>query len=176
VRRDRLSALGIELPLLPTVALGGLPGGAGWAPRLQRIGVDVVASGADADTAETWRAARAAAPHRPVKAIAGDAAALVAAGCRLLEGVDAAPEGAYALGGDAMVPLVDGASPEVEDPAMVGRALVEAAREGDPSRLWVVATPGLDRLAPAVAEAKLAALVEATVQARLVLAKEQFER
>lgn len=176
MRRDRLSALGIELPLLPTVALGGLPGGAGWTARLERIGLDVVASGAAPDTPETWRAARAAVPHRPVKAIAGDAVALVAAGCRLVEAVGPLPDGAYALGsGEAMVALVDGGSPEIEDPAVAGRRLVEAARAGDPSRLWVVATPGLDRLAPDVVEAKLAALVESAVQARLVLAKEQFD-
>jgi hypothetical protein len=177
VRRDRLSALGIELPLLPTVALGGLPGGAGWAARLERIGLDVVASGGAPDTPETWRAARAAAPHRPVKAVAGDVEALVAAGCRLVEAVGPLPDGAYALGPDeAMVALVDGGSPEIEDPAVVGRLLVEAARAGDPSRLWVVATPGLERLAPDVVEAKLEALVESAVQARLVLAKEQFDR
>jgi hypothetical protein len=52
---------------------------------------------------------------------------------------------------------------------------LERAREGAASALWVAATPGLDGLAAELAEAKLAALVEGARQARLWLAKEQFD-
>ncbi|HEX2504296.1 MAG TPA: hypothetical protein VHK00_10140, partial [Miltoncostaeaceae bacterium] len=50
------------------------------------------------------------------------------------------------------------------------------ARQGRASALWVAATPGLDALPEEVAEAKLAVLVEGARQARLWLAKEQFDR
>ncbi len=51
-----------------------------------------------------------------------------------------------------------------------------APAQGTASALWVAATPGLDGLPEDVAEAKLAALVEGARQARLWLAKEQFDR
>lgn len=175
MRRDELAALGVQLPVLPTVALGGLPGG-GWAERLERLGLDVVGSGAAPDSPETWRAARDAVPHRPVKGVAGDAAALVVAGCRIIEGPGPAPGGAYLLGpGEAMVAAVDGSDPQVEDLNDVAAAALRAARAGTASALWVAATAGMDRLEPEVAAAKLAALVEGARQARLALAKEQFE-
>ena len=176
MRRDELARLGIQLPVLPTVALGGLPGGAGWAARLERIGLDVVASGAAPDTAETWAAARAEVPHRPVKGIAGDALALDLVGCRIVETAGHVPDGAYRLGPDeALIPAVVGTDPTVEDVNDVGVAILRAAREGIASALWAVATPGLDRLDPEVVEAKLAVLVEGARQARLALAKEQFD-
>ena len=53
--------------------------------------------------------------------------------------------------------------------------LAHRAREGVASALWVAATPGLHELAEEVVEAKLTALVEGARQARLYLAKEQFD-
>jgi hypothetical protein len=175
VRRDELEALGIRtLPVMATVALGALPGPPEWAPRLAAIGVDVLASGAAVDTPDTWTAAQAAVPYRPVKAMAGDAGALVAAGARIVEGAGGPVAGAYRLGADdAMVVVVDGASAEVEDPNVVAREVVEAALSTPPARLWVASSPGLDRLPDEVAEAKLRALAECAYRARLVFTKEQ---
>jgi hypothetical protein len=176
MRRDALARLGIQLPVLPTIALGGLPGGAGWAARLERIGLDVVASGASPDTPETWAAARAEVPHRPVKGIAGDVGALDLVGCRIVETSSRVPDDVYRLGPDeAIIPAVVGTDPAVEDFNDVGRAILRAAREGMASELWAAATPGLHLLPPEVVEAKLAALVEGARQARLALAKEQFD-
>ena len=174
MRRDELRALGIELPVLPTVVLGALPGGAGWAERLYRIGLDVTASGAAEDTPQTWAAARDASPHRPVKARSREPQALVAAGCVIVES-DAVPPGGYRIADDRMVVVIDAASPSVEDPNHIARPIVDAARTADPAGLWVAAGPGLDALPDEVVERKLAALVEATFQARLALAKDQFD-
>ena len=68
MRREELSALGVELPVLATVVLGALPGDENWARRLASIGLDVVCSGADEDTPATWEEARAVNPYKPVKA------------------------------------------------------------------------------------------------------------
>ena len=58
----------------------------------------------------------------------------------------------------------------------VARHVLGRAREGVPSALWVVAAPGLERLAPERdVEEKLEVLVLGARQARLYLAKEQFE-
>jgi len=176
MRRSELEALGIQLPVLPTLVLGALPGPPEWAARLAAIGIDVIASGAAEDTPQTWRAASEAAPYRVVMAHAGDPAALTAAGAKLLQGDVTAPAGAYVLGpGDAMVAIVDGSSAEVEDPNAVGRLVVEAVQDTPPALLWVVATPGLHELPENVVEAKLRVLCEATYQARLAIAKIQFE-
>lgn len=176
MRRSELEALGIQLPVLSTVVLGGLPGPPEWAARLASIGVDVLASGAVEDTPETWGAAAEAAPYRVVMANPGDPAALAAAGARLLQGGGSAPAGTYVLGpDDAVVAIVDGSSAEVEDPNVIGRLVVEAVHDTPPAALWVVATPGLHLLPDDVAEAKLRALCEATYQARLAIAKIQFE-
>jgi methionine synthase II (cobalamin-independent) len=87
-----------------------------------------------------------------------------------------APPGTYLLGdGDAAVEAVDGASEEVEGVMDVARRTLDAARDGVPSALWVVATPGLELLEPEVVERKLAALSDGARQARLYLAKEQFD-
>jgi hypothetical protein len=179
VRRADLERAGIQLPVLPTIVLGGLPGGAGWAARLEGIGLDVVASGAVADDPATWGAARAAVPHRPVKAVARDAAglgALAAAGCVLAEGATPAEAGGvYVIGpGDTLVTPVDARAERVEDADEVAAAVLAAA--GDvPSAVWVAAGPGLAGLAPGVAAAKLAAMVDGTRRARLHLAKNQFD-
>lgn len=176
MHRDVLSALGVQLPVLPTVALGALPGPPEWAARLARLGLDVVASGAAVDTPRTWRAAAGAVPHRPCKGCAGDPRPLVEAGCRIVETRAEVPGGAYRLAPDEdLIAAVTGSDPAVEDLNDVGRLVLARAREGVASALWVVATPGLELLDEARVEAKLAALVEGTHQARLALAKEQFE-
>ncbi len=171
-----LERLGIHLPALPTVVLGALPGDPLWAERLGALGLDVVCSGAAADTAETVARAAAAVPHRPLKALAGDAAALVAAGCRLIESAGPLPEGAYRLSAaDGAVAAVSSAAPLAEDLNEVARACVRAARALGAANLWVTAGPGLETLARRAVEAKLVALVEGAHQARLVLAKDQFD-
>ncbi len=176
MRRAELEALRIQLPVLPTLVLGGLPGDPAWAARLVSIGVDVIASGALEDTPETWRAAAQAAPYRVVKAACGDAVALAAAGAQLLEAAGPVPAGTYGLGpDDAVVAIVDGTSAEVEDPNVIARLVVEAVQDTAPSQLWVVATPGLHALPEDVVEAKLRVLSEAAYQARLAIAKIQFE-
>jgi hypothetical protein len=168
--------VGIQLPVLPTIVLGGLPGGAGWAPMLERLGLDVVASGAGADTPATWEEARAAVPHRPVKATGGDAAALAAAGCRIVETDGPAPSGAYRIGPDeAVIRAVGGAGPADELPDHVAQRILDALGDAAPSEVWAAAA-GLDRLDRATAEARLATLVEGVRLARLLMAKEQFDR
>lgn len=162
--------------MLATIALGALPGPPEWAERLARIGLDVVASGAEADDAETVAAARAAAPRQPLKARAGDACSLVRAGAQIVEGASEVPDGAYALGADdLLVRVVAGDDSEVEDLDTASRALVAAARTEAPSRLWAAAGPGLDELPADVVEAKLALLVDAAREARLAIAKVQFD-
>jgi hypothetical protein len=174
VRRDELARLGVQLPVLPVIVLGGLPGEPDWAPRLERIGLDVVCSGAAVDTVETWRAAREAVPHRPVKAVAGDAGALVDAGCVIVESVDEVP-GGYGLGpADAVIVAVDGTSAEIEEPDDVSARIVVALRGVEPAEVWISAL-NLVGLTGERAEAKLAALMEGTRRARLYLAKRQFE-
>jgi hypothetical protein len=177
MRRDELAALGIQLPVLPAIALGPLPGDPAWAARLARIGLDVAASGAARDTAATIAAARASAPHLPLKARVADPGALDGLAPLIVETEGAVPGGHYRLGPDEdLVAAVDGAAREVEDPNDVARLALARAREGTPSALWVAASPGLEGLPEAVAEAKLAALAEGARQARLWLAKEQFDR
>ena len=176
MRRHELERLHVQLPALATIALGGLPGPPDWSARLVAIGVDVVASGALHDTPATYAAAVAAAPYRTVKATdPADPQALVAAGARIIETGGPASAGVYRFGPDeVMVVVVDGADPGVEDPNVAARVIVEAARDVPPSGLWVVASPGLERLSVARAEQKLRALYECAYRARLVFAKEQF--
>lgn len=165
----------MQLPVLATIVLGALPGEPTWAPRLLAAGVDVLASGAAEDTPATWTAARDAMPYRPVKAMAGDATALWAAGARIIETAGEVPPGAYRLGPDeAVIVVVDGTSSEVEDPNVVARDIVDVARAATPARLWVAGGPGLDALPEDVVEAKLRSLAECAYRARLVFAKEQF--
>ena len=162
--------------MLPTIALGALPGAPDWAGRLASIGLDVAASGADEDTPGTLAAARAAAPHLPLKVRAVDAGVFDGVRGLIVESPGDAPPGTYLLGdGDEAVEGVDGASGEVEDVMDVARRTLEAARDGVPSALWVVATPGLELLPPEVVEAKLRVLADGARQARLYLAKEQFD-
>jgi hypothetical protein len=176
MRRHELERLGVQLPVLATMALGGLPGPPTWAPRLLSIGIDVVASGAAHDTPATYAAAVAASPYRTVKATdPDDPVALAAAGAKLIETAGPVPDGVYRFGPDeAMIMVVDGTSSEVEDPNVAARTVVYAARDTPPSALWVVAGPGLELLPAGVVEQKLIALYECAYRARLVFAKEQF--
>jgi hypothetical protein len=171
-------AAGIQVPALPTVVLGGLPGPPRWASRLAALGLDVVCSGSSADDLKTARAARAAAPHKPFKALAADpasAAALAADGCLIIEG-GGAGHGAYALSSaDWAVAGVDGTIGAIEDVNDVARVVVRAARGLGAANIWVAATPGLDGHPVEVVERKLAALVEGAHQARLAIAKDQFD-
>jgi hypothetical protein len=177
MRRDQLAALGIQLPVLPAIALGPLPGAPAWAARLARLGLDVAASGADRDTPGTLAAARAAAPHVPLKARIGNAAALAGMPALIVETDGDVPDGHYRLGpAEELVAAVDGRAAAVEDANDVARAALARARAGAASALWVAATTGLDALPEDVAEAKLAALAEGARLARLWLAKEQFDQ
>lgn len=162
--------------MLPTIVLGPLPGERAWAGRLARIGLDVTATGADEDTPETIAAARAAAPHLPLKVRTLDAGVLDGERGLIVETPGDVPPALYRLGDDdAAVEGVDGRSEVVEDAMDVARRTLDAAREGVASSLWVVATPGLELLPEEVVEAKLRVLADGARQARLYLAKEQFE-
>jgi hypothetical protein len=165
VRREILAALGIQLPVLPTFVLGGLPGDPQWAPRLERLGFDVVASGAREDTLETFTAAVAAVPHRPVKAIGP------VAGARIVECDGTPPAGVYRLHLDEVAIGADAAGPR--DANDVAARILDVVKD-DPSAWWVAAS-GLDTLADTDAEERLAGLVEGVRHVRLYLAKRQFE-
>ncbi len=162
----------MQVPVLATVVYGGLPQPGDWALRLERLGLDVITTGAQEDRPEGFLAAVAAVPHRPVLARAGDVAALVQAGARMIATSDAVPDGTYALGPDdaAIVAVSADARPETADD--VGRAVLEAARAGTPSALWVAA-PDLSGVPESIVEAKLAALVGGARIARLWLGKGQ---
>jgi hypothetical protein len=175
VRRDDLTALGIQLPVLPTIVLGALPGAPDWSARLASIGLDVTASGADEDTGATLAAARDAAPHLAVKARIRDAGALDGHGPMIVETEGPVPPHLYRLSsGDGIIVAVD-ALEVVEDVMDVARHVLGRARRGSAAALWVATATGMDRLRRTVVEAKLAVLVEGARQARLYLAKEQFE-
>jgi len=161
--------------VLPTIVLGALPGDADWSARLSRIGLDVTGSGAAEDTAETLATARAAAPHLAVKARMRDAGALDGARGVVVETEGEVPAGLYRLGPDEDVVVAVEPDAPLEEVMVVARHVLRRAREGVPSALWVVAAPGMERLDPALAEEKLAILVAGARQARLYLAKEQFD-
>ncbi len=166
MRRHELASAGIQLPVLPTIVLGGLPGPAKWAPRLERLGLDVVSSGAPSDTPQTYATAVAAVPHRPVKATGAVPAA------RIVETRGPAPPGAYRLDPDEVLVAVDGP----DDPAdanEIARRVLERVGS-DPSAWWVGAR-GLEALSEQDAEARLAALVDGVRHVRLYLAKQQFD-
>lgn len=161
--------------MLPTIVLGALPGDHGWSARLARIGVDVTMSGAVEDTPETLAAARAAAPHLPVKARMSDATDLAGERGVIVETDGPVPEGLYRFGPDENVLVAVEPDAPLEDVMVIARYVLGRAREGVPSALWVVAAPGLDRLEPERAAAKIQVLVTGAQQARLYLAKEQFD-
>ena len=161
--------------MLPTIALGALPGEDDWSARLSRIGLDVTASGAGEDTPQTLAAAHAAAPHLALKARVRDAGALDGRRGLIVESPGPVPSGLYGLAADEDVVVAVTPDRPVEDVMDVARHILRHAREGIPSGLWVVAAAGLERLEPAVVEEKLAVLVAGARQARLYLAKEQFD-
>ena len=165
MRREILAALGIQVPVLPTIVLGGLPGDPDWAPRLERLGLDVVASGAAHDTTATFAAAASAVPFRPVKATA------LVGGAGIVECDGAPPAGAYRLHPDEVAIGIDGTmAPDANE---VAERVLGVVGE-DPSAWWVGAA-GLSELARDDAEARLAALVEGVRHVRLYLAKQQFD-
>ena len=161
--------------MLPTIVLGALPGDGDWSARLARIGVDVTASGAAEDTPDTVAAARAAAPHLAVKARMRHPGVLDGGRGIIVETDDDVPAGLYRLGPDEDVVVAIEPDAPLEDVMVVARYVLGRAREGVPSALWVVAAPGLERLDPDLVERKLEVLVTGAKQARLYLAKEQFE-
>lgn len=164
--RERLRGLGIQLPVLPAIVLGGLPGPPDWAPRLARIGLDVVASGADPDTEATLAAAAAAVPYRPV----------MACGPAPLVGrswVVQGPESDRSLAVDPSCTIValDGADP-VPNPNDIASTVLPQIAD-DPSHWWVAAAHLAEESADRVEE-HLTALVEGVQLVRLYLAKQQF--
>ena len=179
MRRDELARRGVQLPVLPTIALGALPAlddGPGWPERLMRIGLDVLSTGAPQDSPATVADARAAAPLRPLVARGFDAAALAEAGAALIEGPAGDDAPLYGVGpDDRVVHPVAADDPEEEAVMEIARRVLTAAQSGVPSALWVAAGPGLDALPVDAVEAKLVAMVEGARQARLYLAKEQFD-
>lgn len=164
MRRDQLAVLGIQLPVLPTIVLGGLPGDADWASRLERIGLDVVSSGTSRDTAETYAAAVAAVPHRPVKATGA------VEGATIIECDGPAPNGAYGLHLDKMV-IIDATTPG--DVNAIARRVLADVADG-PSEWWI-AVRGLEASTEDAAIAVLETVVDAVRNVRLFLAKQQFE-
>lgn len=176
MRRDELTRRGIQLPVLPTVALGALPAGVPWPERLMGIGLDVLSTGLVADGPGSVALARAGVPARPLLARGFDADGLAQAGAAILEGSQGDDSPLYGLDwSDELVRPIDAGDSQVEAIMDVARAVLDAARAGVPSALWVVAGPGLDALPAEVVEAKLAVMVEGARQARLYLAKEQFD-
>ncbi len=174
MRRDDLDTAGINVPVLATVCAGSLPPPANWAPRLERLGLDVITTGARADDPAGVAQAVAAVPFRPVMGRAGDPSALAAAGARIVVTDGPVPAGAYAFAPDeAMVTPISADGPP-EDANDVARDVLAAARTGRASALWVAA-PDLSALPEDVVEAKLMALTQGTRMARLWLAKQQSD-
>ncbi len=176
MRRHELDARGIQVPALPTVVLGALPGGHDWPAALTRIGVDVISSGLAHDTPDSARAAHDAMPFRPLLVRGGDPSQLAAAGASIIEGTAGPADPLYGIdASDAVVRPVSVQDTEPEAVMDVARAVLRAAQAGVPSSLWVAIGPGLDALTAETVEAKLRLLVEGAHQARLYLAKEQFD-
>lgn len=176
MRRDELSARGVQLPVLPTIALGALPPGVSWPENLMRIGLDVLSTGLAEDGPAAVAFAHASVPVRPLLTRGFDAEGLAASGASIIEGLAGPDAPLYGIGpDDVIVRPVSADDPAVEAIMDVARAVLGAAQEGIPSALWVVAGPGLDALPVEVVEAKLAVMVEGARQARLYLAKEQFD-
>lgn len=174
MRRGDLETAGINVPVLATVCAGPLPQPGQWAGRLERLGLDVITTGAPVDDAPGVQAAVAAVPFRPVLARAGDVHALVAAGARLVATDDPVPEGTYAFGGDEAMVVPIAADAPAENANDVAREVLAAARGGRASAIWVAA-PDLSEVPEDVVEAKLTALCEGTRMARLWLSKQQSD-
>jgi hypothetical protein len=156
-----------------------LPPGPDWPRRLELADLDVITTGRGADQPNSWQAAVSAVPHRPAMALAADvesADGLVAAGCRLICTDVAVAGHAYRFVAERCVVGVDGLDESIEDASDIAARVLTACEDGPAAELWVVAGPGLSELPLAVVEAKLRALTEGARQARLWLAKEQFDR
>ena len=174
MRRDELENAGIHLPVLATVCAGPLPQPGTWAARLDRLGLDVITTGAPVDDGDGVAAALAAVPHRPVMAMAGDPAALAGAGARIVAFDGPAPAGTYAFRPDEQVVTPISADAPAENANDVARVVLDAARGGQASAIWVAA-PDLSLVPEDVVEAKLAALTEGARMARMWLAKQQSD-
>lgn len=174
MRRDELEAAGINVPVLATVCAGPLPQPGEWVPRLERVGLDVITTGAAVDTPEGVAAAVAAVPFRPVLARGDDAAALVAAGARIVMTARGVPDGAYAFHPDEAVVTPIRADAPAENANDVAREVLAAARDGRASAIWVAA-PDLSDVPEGIAEAKLTAMCEGTRMARMWLSKQQSD-
>jgi hypothetical protein len=174
MRRDELESAGINVPVLATVCGGPLPQPGNWATRLERLGLDVITTGAPEDDPSGAAQAVEAVPFRPVLARAGDAQALAAAGARIIATDDPAPAGAYAFrsGEVTVVPISADAPPENAND--VARAVLAAARGGQASAIWVAA-PDLSAVPEDIVEAKLEAMCEGTRMARMWLSKQQSD-
>lgn len=166
--RDALGRAGIQLPVLPTVVLGGLPAGRDWPAILVRVGVDVVSSGVDPDTDATLAAVVAAVPYRPVKATG--VTARLTRGAWLVED-DHAPAGAFAIDPAEVVTGVTGAGDH--EPNAIASGLLPLVRDRPAD--WWVAARDLSTGAPNDVEQALVALVEGVRMVRLYLAKQQFD-
>lgn len=176
MRRDELEAAGINVPVLATVCAGALPQPGEWASRLERLGLDVITTGAPVDDPASVSAAASVVPFRPVMARAGggDPAVLVAAGARIVVTDAALPDGGYAFHSDeAMVTPITADAP-AENPNDVAREVLAAARDGRASAIWVAA-PDLSEVPEDVVVAKLEALCEGTRMARMWLSKQQSD-
>jgi hypothetical protein len=145
-----------------------LPGGADWTGRLLRLGIDVVSSGAQADTDATLTAVKSAAPYRPIKATGGQAR--LADGAWLVEDHEQAA-GGIPLDVAHIVVAQDGL--QYDDQNDVAAVLLQTVRE-NPAHWWVAAR-GLGECSPDDAELALSAMVEGTKLVRLFLTKQQFE-
>lgn len=174
MRRDELEAAGINVPVLATVCAGALPQPGDWVPRLERAGLDVITTGLPVDTPESVAAAVTAVPFRPVMARGDDAAALAAAGARVVLTDAPVPGGTYAFHADEAVVTPITADAPTENANDVAREVLAAARDGRASAIWVAA-PDLSDVPEEIAEAKLTAMCEGTRMARMWLSKQQSD-
>ena len=174
MRRDELEMAGINVPVLATVCAGPLPQPGEWAARLERAGLDVITTGAEVDDPATVQAAVAMVPFRPVLARGADADALVAAGARMVATDGPVPLDAYAFRPDEQVVIAVSADRPAENANDVARVVLEAARGGRASAIWVAA-PDLSPVPEDIAQAKLEAMCEGTRMARMWLSKQQSD-
>ena len=174
MRRDELETARINVPVLATVCMGPLPQPGNWAHRLERLGLDVITTGAEVDDAAGVAEALAAVPFRPIMARAGDPDALAAAGARIIATGGPVPDGVYAFAPDEAVVVVVTADSPAETSNDVARAVLDAARGGRASAIWVAA-PDLSSVPEDVVEAKLTAMVDGTREARMWLSKQQSD-
>lgn len=176
MRRGELTALGVNLPVLATICPVALPE-ADWPRRMERAGLDVISTGLSRDTGQSSRAASEQVPYRPTLGLAdtvADALAIVASGCRIVRTdaeVDLA-DGCYRYGPSEAAITFNHPVAAV----LVARRVLHEAQNGQPSALWVAAGSGFSDLDVDSAEEGLRALADGAVQARLWLAKEQFDR